>query len=346
MTAAEPETRRDGGGLVLVTVTYADRIAHLGVLLERVLGSGEVDRAVVVSNASRSPLEELEARWGERIDVVRLATNTGSAEGYATGIARALALGADELLLMDDDNAPRPGCVAVLREALSRAAAERGAARAMVVGLRADHQPDVARGVPAALAYPPPSSFLGFHVAQVPFKLWRRRPWARSLPPAPIAAEIEIPFAPYGGLMGTRAAFEATGLPRRDFVLYADDTEYTLRFVAAGGTIRLITGAEIEDLEPSWNTGSGRRNAFEVLLREGGDLRVYYSLRNRTWIDRHMRCADALVYALNKRVFTALLRLFARTEAERRRARLIERAIADGEAGRLGLDPAFPISAS
>ena len=47
----------------IVTVTYGDRLIYLRRLIEQAFAFEQITRVVVVSNASRAPLEQLTSRW-------------------------------------------------------------------------------------------------------------------------------------------------------------------------------------------------------------------------------------------------------------------------------------------
>lgn len=324
---------------VLVTVTYGDRARYVEALLERALDGEGIATAVVVSNGSRSDFSPLQARWGGRLLLVALESNQGSANGYVAGIQAALDLGAETLWLMDDDNVPRAGTVNILQQALGQLVPQSGPAAAAVLGSRENLSEILAD---PRRAFPRASHFLGFHVADIPAKILRRIGLAAA-PPAAVP-EILMPYAPYGGFMAHREAFLAMGLPRRDFVLYADDWEYTMRLTEAGGRILLVRAAGIDDLEPSWhNEEEARRNSFVTTLCNGSDFRVYYALRNHVWLCRYRERGSALVYAVNRALYLFLLSFFAARTGRQSRAALMRRALADGEAGRLGIAPDFPL---
>ena len=326
-------------GLVLVTVTYGDRIRLLSQLLDRALGEEGVPRALVVNNAASSDFSQLKAKWGHRIVIVELPFNTGSARGYAVGIQAALALGAEYLWLMDDDNAPAKGTVRVLIQELGHLSDEIGIARAAVLGFRKSRTK--ALNDPSK-NYPPRSSFVGFHVLQIPQKLLSRL--VRASVGADVTNEIvDVPYSPYGGFLAHRETFKCLGVPRSDLVLYADDWEYTMRLTRCGGKIRLIPRAGIEDLEPSWNHKRKQSNIFVQSLVFGSDFQIYYTFRNHVWLNRNVQCASDILYKVNKFVFLSLLSVFALTLRKGRRLSLIRCAISDGERGSLGINPNYPL---
>ena len=326
-----------------VTVTYGERRALLRQVLDALPAQG-VGKVVVVDNGARWPVkDELVAAYGDFVDVVEMGRNTGSAGGFAAGMQRALDLGAEHLWLLDDDNRPAPGCLAALVEAYRDLRRHHAAELLAVLAFRPEHQADVAAGVPLGYVNPRRNSFRGFHVLDIPYKLWRRTPWGRPRVTGALPARVDLGVAPYSGLLFHRAVVERCGLPRADFVLYADDTEFTHRLTAAGGRIILITAAAIEDLESSWNVRQTQGHSFGVLLHQGSDFRAYYSARNQAYFETHCRTRDGVMFALNRGVYLAVLTLLAFVQGRRQRLALVRQAERDGRAARLGPNPRFPL---
>jgi len=133
------------------------------------------------------------------------------------------------------------------------------------------------------------------------------------------------------------------GVPDERFVLYADDTEYSGRITRGGGRILLVTGASIRDAEPSWNAEQAYANSFVALLTAKEDLRAYYSVRNNVYLATHVWPINRCVLRLNRRAFLATLWIASRILRRSERYRLLRRAIADGENGRLGVCQQFPL---
>jgi GT2 family glycosyltransferase len=325
----------------VVTVTYGNRLSYLQQLIERALSFTEISEVVVVSNAAVSPLDQLTVRWPGQVRLIELSENTGSANGYAVGLKAALDAGADHIWLMDDDNAPTKAAVSILHRELARLAGLLGADRVAVLGYRATQQADIAQGIPARYIRQPRSSYFGFHIAHLPYKLWRRLPWTKRSGKPPTS--ISLPFAPYGGMLAHRSLYERIGLPLKELVLYVDDTEYTRRITASGGRLFLFTEAVIEELEQSWNTKQRTRNIYETFLLGESDFRAYYTARNQAWFDKNIWASSPRLHRLNRAVFLTLLRLVARLGHSRERLALIEQAIHDGENGALGMSKLFPL---
>lgn len=325
----------------LVTVTYGDRLTYLRQLIERALAFPEISRIIVVSNAATVPLDELQARWPEQVRLIALPENTGSANGYAVALEAALETDTDYIWMMDDDNVPSAMAVEVLHRELRERAKTSDPSLVAVLGYRSTHQADVAMGVPTRFVVQPRSSYFGFHLSQLPYKIWRRLRPTRA--PKSLPRVVQLPFSHYGGMLAHRSLYERIGLPRRDLVLYVDDTEYTLRITAAGGQLLLMTEAVIEELELSWNSKARKRNIYETFLLGNSDFRAYYSARNQAWFDKHVWARSPWMHRLNRATFLVLLRLFARLNRTSSRLRLIEQAIHDGERGQLGMSDLFPL---
>jgi len=327
----------------LVTLTYGDRLNYLQTLVSRSLASPQIARVIIVSNASKSELNSLCLAWPDQVELIHLPSNTGSANGYAVGIAAALKGGAEYIWLMDDDNAPTINAIASLHRCLHQREQLDGRDNAAVLGFRPSHQADIAAGVPKRFAIQKRSSYFGFHIAQLPYKLWRRLPWGRPRTRIDKQAPIQLPFATYGGLLAHRSLYEKIGLPLVELLLYADDTEYTWRITAGGGRIFLVTDALLDDLEESWNVKSRTNNIYETYLLGNSDFRAYYAARNQAWFDKNIWVASPSMYRLNRWLFMRLLRHFAKKNGTSQRLGLLEQAIRDGESGQLGIHTAFPL---
>ncbi|KUM39590.1 glycosyltransferase [Pseudomonas sp. EpS/L25] len=326
----------------VVTVTYGNRLRYLEQLITRTLAERSVHQVIVVSNAATVPLDGLEARWPGQVKVIALSENTGSANGYAEALDAALASDTSHIWMMDDDNAPLGDALNILHRQLDQLGRQYGNDKVAVLGYRPTQQADIAQCIPTRMITQPRSSYFGFHVARIPYKIWRRTPWGRPRGGAP-AALVELPFAPYGGMLAHRSLYERIGLPLRELVLYSDDTEYTYRITQGGGKLFMVTGAELEELEHSWNIKENTSNVYQNYLKAGSDFRAYYAARNQAWFDKNVWASSRPMYRLNRYVFHTLLKLFARDDQSRQRLALIRRAVADGETGALGINRSYPL---
>jgi len=330
-------------GVTLVTVTYGERL-HL---LLQALASGfdqGIARAIVVNNGAGAAIaDRCRAAFGERVSVVEHARNLGSAPGFRAGIAAACAASAGFILLLDDDNRLEPGCVDALLAAWHAASAEHPARPVAVVGFRPENQVDISAGRAREALHP--NAFFGFHLKHLPRKLWGRLrghwPAARARPVVGLGV---LDVAPYSGMLFDAGLIDTIGLPDADFVLYADDTEFSYRITRRGGLLLVVTAARISDIEASWNVKSRNGSALMAWLAGGSDLSAFYAARNRACFERHEVPHLRWLRGLNRGVFLLAMRLLAGRIDRMARYRLFRTAVVDGEARRLGVKHGFELA--
>jgi GT2 family glycosyltransferase len=126
--------------------------------------------------------------------------------------------------------------------------------------------------------------------------------------------------------------------------LYADDAELTLRFTREGGVIRLVPEAVVSDRYPSWNATASRGGNLARRTLHMDDSKAYYEARNRNYLSRRFYPGRGAAYAINKAIFLGSLYLIAILNARLGRARLIHRALNDGEA--MATRQGAPVSAN
>ena len=336
-------TDAPSGSVSIVTVTYGDRL-HL---LEQVVHACLTDPAVadmhLVSNNSKSDLTGLEARWGDRLKVIRLDRNMGSAIGFGKGIESALAGERAQIMLLDDDNVPGPGCIDALLEELSRVQSRVGPSLAGVAASRAFHHPDIATAaLSPAYVYGRPSRFMGFNLFH---RLVRRRLMRlfgrHRLPPG--TTSIVVPSVPYGGYLAAAEAYRKIGTPNADLVLYSDDIEYTYRLTKLGGEIRLVLNTLVDDLDTRQGINMEARSVFSRLLGAPSAFRLYYSVRNQVWFEQNPWSHVALYQSVNRAMFLFFMKREARRLGMPENYEIFMSAVRDGEAGRLGANDRFPL---
>lgn len=339
----DQENRITSGRITVVTVTYGDR----ELLLRRVLNalwSLKVERVVVVDNGSVwSVNTKLNVIYPEWVEVVELGENTGSANGYATGIQRALDLGAEYVWLLDDDNFPHGDTLLKLLAIYEHEAENVSRNRLAVLAFRPEHQADIARGVPMHRINLKVNSFRGFNVLDIPYKVWRRTPWGKPHLSGNLPEVIGLELAVYGGLLFHRTLVHDIGLPNREFVLYGDDIEFTYRIKKLSGKILLVTNAVIDDLEQTWNVKDNFSNSFICNLEGGSDLRAYYSMRNLSYFDRCELMDNKIIFMLNIMLYVSILYVYSKLSRRSERFNILYSAIKDGLYGQLGLTDKYPL---
>jgi len=328
--------------LYLVSVTYGNRVHLLVQALRSAFREG-VEHAIVVNNASGDPVEDiLHSEFGDLLTVFSFSSNTGSALAYRSGMIEAVARGAQYLLLLDDDNTLNSGALAKLVSGYEECSGTFSADSLTVLGSRPDHHADVLEGLAEKRVNPKPESFLGFHFADIPFKIWRRSPWfGFSRKEVTLPEKLQVDIAPYSGMFFHVSVLDKHGYPNPRFVLYGDDSEFSYRITLAGGANMLFTAAGLTDLEPSWNLKDKRGSSFGSWLGGEGDFRAYYASRNGAYFEHFVKPHNRVVRRLNKGIYLFLLWIAAARSGRMERYRLILKGIADGEADTLGINPEY-----
>ncbi|MEE8331809.1 MAG: glycosyltransferase [Acidimicrobiia bacterium] len=327
--------------VVIVTVTYGDRRSELAAMLDavdRLAGGDAIVATVVVDNGAAAATRSMLA--GREVEVVSLGSNRGSAIGFGAGIARGLEIDADYMWLLDDDNCPEPSALTELL-----AAAETYGASSAFQCMRPSYEPlrRLAAGTHPQDVFGHPNGFLGESLRH---RLGAARRLPRQTDDAP-----QMPWAMFGGFFAPVEAFAAAGEPRRDYVIYADDSEYTHRISAAGWRLRLLPKAVVEDVDEAWWEVAGERRGVTSAVTPRVQLaeerrRMYYTVRNSVHFERSQRVTNRFEYAVNmvaKHLVMTVVCCLSAAKTRRltplRNLVVYLRASWHGFAGRLGILP-------
>lgn len=335
--------RADDLTACLVTVTYGDRLTLLQQMLDACLRSQTISHVIIVDNGSSSDFSNLRCDHGPKIQIVHLGQNKGSASGYKVGISKALETETDLVWLMDDDNVPEKGAFELLVEEIRTMWSSHGFEKSAVLANRPSIHSDTVKGVRNQGRFKKPSSFFGFHLAQLPGRIFSRLAWVNRTGEGPAAESIELPTACYGGFLAHRRAYQFIGLPFEDLVLYSDDDEYTSRLVRYGGKIRLVVNALTQDIDSFEDNRDLRKSSTAMSILHGSDFRVYYSFRNHSWIDHFINRERSVTYDINRIVYTLILFAFSLCVGRLDRFKVIVDAVEDGRRGRLGHNANYPL---
>lgn len=331
---------------MVVTVTYGNRQWLVEETVERTLAAG-AGRVIVVLNGasegSRIALSKLPARYPVGvIRLVHIMQNLGSAEGYRAGIAAALnQQDMDFIWLMDDDNWPAPDALSHAHSWHARL--ERSCNGEVAVACYRRHlEPHVRlrRGVPVDQVYPLPGAALNFDIRD------RLSKWRHAGATRPLSAPVEVPLAPYGGLLMHREAVLQAGLPLPELVLYADDYEYTNRLRRAGVRIFFCGDAVISDSDGAQDLSDQPRGIVRRLRTpKDAHAKLYYQVRNDVYLDKQRATSSGtrIFLHINLTIYVvALICLASANRSNRTALSTTLAAIHDGWRGRLGLR--FPLA--
>ncbi|MFT4298808.1 MAG: glycosyltransferase [Aeromicrobium sp.] len=254
--------------VIAVVVTYNRRR-----LLERILTALAAstrlpDGVVVVDNASTDDTQAFLASFDSplSLQIERLPENLGGAGGFAAGLDAAVRAGADYVWLMDDDGAPDPACLEQL------------------------------------LAFAEPDRFIGPAVvaesdaALLCFTL--RLPGSTRL----LKTYDELVAEAKGGLAdGVIAAFNGVlissdlvarlGLPRVEYFIWGDETEYKMRAEAAGARIATVPAARFSHPSDAMSNHPMFFGRMTFVWASGAlaDLKNYCGARNNVATLRRYR---------------------------------------------------------
>lgn len=209
-----------------------------------------LDAVLVVDNASTDGTRETVTERFPDVHVLRLATNTGSAGGFGAGIRWGYETGHDWVWLIDNDSIPEPDALAELLSAHGR--------------FESDPRPDVL----AAKVVWTDGTLLPMNTPTVKRRDAALLYWAAE------HGTLSIRYAPYAGVMVSRRAIQAHGLPLRDYFLYDDDTEYTGRILADRFGVLVPTSVLCHKVP--------KKLASQA---ESGP-RFYFAVRNKLWLVR------------------------------------------------------------
>lgn len=263
---------------------------------------------IVVDNASTDGTSEWLREWqtidaGYRKTVITNAENLGGSGGFYVGFRAVLETDCDWVWVSDDDAYPDPNAFDVAYQFLVARAGENIAAICGQV---------ISNG---AISY----SHRTRYVTRF------GRILIQHCPQADYAREwFELNAFSYVGAMIRVDLLRQVGLPEKDYFIWLDDTEHSLRLSKAGKiycvpAIRVNHDADDKNEELTWKD--------------------YYGFRNRVdMYSRHFRGIPYALFILKRSLGTVWLMLFARNHDF---ALIFRDALCDGIHHRLGLHEVY-----
>lgn len=255
-------------GIVLVTF---NRLAQLKIALEKYHDQTYAPEYIlVVDNHSTDGTAEFLEEWKNKPEayakyVHTLDTNTGGAGGFYKGMEEAEKLNAGWIWLSDDDAYPRPDCIENLMKFYKKQDEQE---RKKIVALCSTvynggkiHQQHRNHLTVSALKCRIDSTELSEYEAE--------------------AFRVEI-FS-YVGAMIKKSAIMKVGLDRKEFFIYCDDQEHSIRLSKAG-KIYCVTDSKIDHDTPPFdpnaiNWGRYYKKRNDLLMRKYNFPYRYYLLR-------------------------------------------------------------------
>jgi len=298
-----------------VIVTYADRFHLLKQVIEACFRES-VDKVIVIDNNSDKNSKNLLREYNKdenRLRVVYLDKNTGSAGGYKRGLYEACQDSDCEFIwLLDDDNQPQKDSLDTLKFFWSSLVQGDKEVKVSLLSYREDrtvYKEAIMTNNPN-LVIGKRNSFLGFHIVDLPkkiMKVFKRKFNIQTFKENKDLKSGLVTVAPYGGMYFHKNILNTIGYPNEDFFVYADDHDWSYRILKNGGSIYLVLDSLVDDIDTSWHIKSSSQIPFINYLFYGTDFRVYYAIRNRTYFEINSLVNNKLIYKINKFLFMNIL---------------------------------------
>ncbi|MCR4796887.1 MAG: glycosyltransferase [Lachnospiraceae bacterium] len=302
---------------IAVIVTY-NRIE----LLKECLGKVDAQeipfsRIIVVDNASTDGTREyLDSIADPRYVILHAKVNEGGAGGFYRGMEKAMEEPFDWILLIDDDAMIRPDYMRILLEK----APDFSGAPALAGRVVTDHRTDVSHRRRV-------TNRLIFSETPVEEKEYERE-------------NFYCDTATFCGLLLRGDVVRRAGLPKKEYFIWCDDTEYCLRIIDKEHRVTVIPQAVL-DHKTVLSTDKG-----SLLMRI--ETKSYYGYRNRYDAAKlHIGGLTPLMIRLEYRIFYILSFWISRSSDPKVREqgqfnrRVLKAILEDTKSGRLGKREGF-----
>ncbi|WHY66796.1 glycosyltransferase [Neobacillus sp. SuZ13] len=322
----------------VVTVTYGDRWNILKEVMEVLIDNPVVKKIIVVDNDSKNDLTNAARQLSDKIQVIKMNSNTGSAYGYKVGISRALEdKNSEYIWLLDDDNKPEKDALDELIVQYDHFQNNTSKNLLALLSLRDDRKEFIlaSKHQEAEKFFPMRNSCLGVHYKDLFKKVLNKIHKKSNNTSDGNQHIVKVPLAPYGGLFFHKSLINTIGLPNDQFYLYSDDYEFSNRIIKSSGKIILIPSSRISDIDKSWFIKENN-GFFLSLFKSDSEVRIYYSIRNRIYFETKELVNNRFIYSINKTLFLTLIQLASIFYKKKDRKDLIKRAMSDGFNERLG----------
>lgn len=243
---------------VVVTFNRLEKLKKVIAALEA--QTTPVSRLIVVDNASTDGtgryLASLET--SAPLEVVSMEVNSGGAGGFAEGMLRGYVAGVDHVWIMDDDCYPQPTALETLVRGFDEAVSELGG------------------DVPFACSV---VRFTDGNICEMnnPVTTWD---WGRLLVKG--QRTVMVTACSFVSVLIPRWVIAEYGLPYRDYFIWFDDREYTLRLTRRCPGVQVLDSVVVHDM------GDNRGVNFAMVDRKSL-WKFAYGVRNEASYQLHHR---------------------------------------------------------
>lgn len=297
--------------IVAVIVTY-NRKELLGENIQMLLEqTRSIDRICIVDNCSTDGTPKYLQKNGwknnNQFVYIRTESNIGGAGGFYTGTKAAFELGADWILLMDDDGKMADK---FMLECLMSVAEQ------LYESNIADRK-----------------LFINALVQQgemLSFKMGIKYTVQQALDASRIGI-LEGEANPFNGTLISRELVEKIGFPNKEFFIKGDEVDYKQRTLDAGGYIATVVNARY--LHPRPKTQEKTVLGIKVPFIVEAAWKEYYTARNFTYMYKCQKHYKAIVFEI---IFVKLLAVFSMKCKKISIIKMLLKGVYDGWKGKLG----------
>lgn len=319
-----------------VTVTYGNRFHLLRQVIDAALVEG-VAKVIVVDNnsvpESREKLRAYEKELGpQKIKVLYLDDNYGSAGGFKRGLEAAYNDPDCEFIIcLDDDNVISTNALLKLQNVYEYLGLEY---TDLMLGLsRPDWLGDQQSAQQGLVKTYSSNNFKGFNF----FKSLKRKFFKDKAKSSSILFPLQpAEVSAMGGLVFHKKVLSKIGYPNEDFIVYADDHEFTYRFTHSGGYLFMCNRIIVKDID--FTTVSDEGKKIGHFDRNFSEFKLFYGVRNHTYLSKKFITNRVYFYCNMFFFLIWQFRYFFKTSPKLffKRYLLYIKAIKDGLKGNMG----------
>ncbi|KUF08587.1 glycosyltransferase family 2 protein [Leucobacter sp. G161] len=247
-----------GVAAVIVTFNRLDKLKKVIAALEA--QTLTPSHLIIVDNASTDGTGDFLTGLSSTLalDIVSLDSNTGGAGGFSAGMRRGYDLGADFVWIMDDDGYPEPDALAKLHDGIATASDELG------------------KQVPFACSA---VVFTDGNICEMnnPVPTWD---WGRLLVKGQQA--VLVSQCSFVSVLVPRWVLEQHGLPYKEYFIWFDDAEYTIRITRETPGIQVLDSVTVHDMGENKGVNWG-------MVDEKNAWKFAYGARNQASYQWHHR---------------------------------------------------------
>lgn len=284
--------------IFVIIVTYKNRFNLLINVINSVLKQNVIKIIIVDNGSEKESLDKikfLEKELFDKLKVIYLNENTGSANAYKIGMKEAYnSKDCDFIWLLDDDNLPEENALSVLTDFWSTLNKKDKEINTCLVSNR-DSYTNLVNIAKNNLGVEPfigsRNSFMGFHInslfTRIITKMFIRKKDNPNTSTISIKNYGNISLSSYGGAFFNRNLIDKIGYPNTDFFVYIDDFDYFSRLEKINGEIILLYDSKIIDLdkhEHSYNKSPAS---------------AYYIYRNTVFFQKKYNTSNKVIFFIN-----------------------------------------------